>query len=141
MSPLTRAINDATQMRETLRSRPGTSLGFTKQKSVFDGKSEAAFRRSGLDPRSNSKRMFPKGLSGGTTVQERYSTAHKEHFRFYKGLDEISLYTTMRKERAKNELAAARPPRPATKIGLRHVDTAVIKGGRKDLIDFRRSLR
>jgi len=53
----------------------------------------------------------------------------------------MSLYTTMRKEKARNHLEGSRPTRSSTKCGLRHVDTAVMKGGRKDLIEFRRSLR
>jgi len=115
-SPKTRARKDAADMRAT-QQRPGTSLGLVGRLHRTVSK-EAAFQRSGLDPDATRERLF--GTEHNAPKPDRFATTYNKEFKFFKGADEISLYSTLRKTKSKPEEA---PRRSQSSLGMKHVAT------------------
>lgn len=114
-SPMTRARQDAVRLRAT--QRPGTSMGLVGR--IRGAVSvEAAFRRSGLDTDATRERMFGTEHACPAS-KDRFRSTYTDNFKFYKGADEISLYTTMRKSQTDNKSRYSQPS-----LGLKHVNTA-----------------
>jgi len=118
-SPMTRARVDAADKRA--KRRPGTSMGFVERIRGTVSK-EDAFRRSGLDTDATRERLFGTVHSGRT--QDRFRTTTSDHFQFFKGADEISLFATMRKTQAETKGGGVPCLVPPTSLGMTRVDTA-----------------
>lgn len=117
-SPSSRARSDAAEMRAT--RRPDTSLGFVDRMRGTVSK-EAAFKRSGLDTDATRERLF--GNAHRCPQNDRFRTTCSDHYQFYQGADEISLYTTMRKSQAEKESPNLLRPSSRGSLGMKRAAT------------------
>jgi len=136
--PLERATKEAADMRATMQKemretkRPGTSMGFVSR--MRDTCStEAALRRSGLDPDATRERLFGRSSRGNG----RFDTTYRGSYLFFEGADEISLHATKKKQRAEMRAQSTEPVQQQPLIGMKHTDTAVVEDLKKRQEKFR----